>query len=628
MLTRTTIKPPRQNTVTSRAHESSILQRQSRQTQTVHQQETPSSPNGDPGFNFANISVLAPATAQHCSTFPDQAGDKFEQQADQFAEQIIRIPEPVIQRQEFVEQNRPHQDTSRSSLALTPGFCQGQRGPVSGQTNSHIQRQSATSPGYTPAITSVIARGVHALRSRGQPLAPAVRGFMEPRFACDFSQVRILTDSRAAKLSKQLNAKAFTLGPNIAFGAGNYQPNSPAGQKLLAHELTHVVQQGNTPGLMGKVQRKIVPEDVALEMIGREFELTAAFSAFGAKLKPGDKVTVLSWVNASETVSVFGGGALVPFMVPKKLLKPVRTAATGVAPYSAGVAGQAAVVEKSEKELAAWVAKESSFKTKKAVALFKAERKRLEGLLSTKRSVLNKKLIQETMFNRFDGIIKKEVNAANKAHGLSGKTALDPNLFKSMLFQETQLGTAGTHLEVPPSHPVKSRFNLGQVIDSSGMALLTLLEKEQPGLIAATLPTMRKDLTDAQAERTKLKKKSTLTSAEQVRLAELDGLATQNWEVFIWRYTSPGVPFRFADVVNAFFSSSSPALNLDYEFWIHMAVMWLFEKHTPGRSWPETIRAYNGSGARARHYRDAIAKRAKDAAAAEKAGKDFIPGKI
>ena len=59
----------------------------------------------------------------------------------------------------------------------------------------------------------------------------------------DFSQVRLHTDARAADTAKSINAKAFTVGHDIAFGAGQYAPESPEGQRLLAHELTHVAQQ-------------------------------------------------------------------------------------------------------------------------------------------------------------------------------------------------------------------------------------------------------------------------------------------------------------------------------------------------------------------------------------------------
>lgn len=242
--------------------------------------------------------------------------------------------------------------------------------------------------------------------------------------------------------------------------------------------------------------------------------------------------------------------------------------------------------------------------------------------------MLNRKLIQETMFNRFDAVIKREVEQANKAHGLKGDKALDPNLLKSMLFQESQLGTAGAHLEVPPTHPVKTRFNLGQVIDSSGMALVTMLEEEKPSLMKSKLPKIRSNLHAAQRELATLEKKSSLTPAEQTRLSDLKQKSKQNWEAFIWGYTSPNTGASFADVVMKYFEETTPHRNIDYEFWIHMAVFWLFEKKRPDRSWPETIRAYNGSGKAAQHYQQAVVKRAKEAQKAAGAGEQFIPDKI
>jgi hypothetical protein len=118
-------------------------------------------------------------------------------------------------------------------------------------------------------------------------------------------------------------------------------------------------------------------------------------------------------------------------------------------PYSSGVPAQSASVTSTEAKLSAWNAKAHLYRSAAARAEFDAERARLEGLLITRWRVLNRRLVQETIFNRFDATIKSEVDAANAAHGLFGKGALDPNLLKSMLFQESQLGTSGRHLEVP-----------------------------------------------------------------------------------------------------------------------------------------------------------------------------------
>ena len=83
-----------------------------------------------------------------------------------------------------------------------------------------------------------------ALPSGGVPLASSERRFFEPRLGHQFSQVRIHSDGRAGSLARSLNARAFTAGRDIVFGAGEYAPSTTSGRRLLAHELTHVVQQG------------------------------------------------------------------------------------------------------------------------------------------------------------------------------------------------------------------------------------------------------------------------------------------------------------------------------------------------------------------------------------------------
>lgn len=81
------------------------------------------------------------------------------------------------------------------------------------------------------------------LRSSGQPLDPATPHLMEPRFNHDFSGVRVHTSAQAAESAQAVDALAYTVGSDIVFGAGQYMPAMSSGQRLLAHELTHVVQQ-------------------------------------------------------------------------------------------------------------------------------------------------------------------------------------------------------------------------------------------------------------------------------------------------------------------------------------------------------------------------------------------------
>jgi hypothetical protein len=81
------------------------------------------------------------------------------------------------------------------------------------------------------------------LDSAGRPLDPASRAFFESRFGHDFSRVKVHTDERAAESARAVNALAYTVGRDVVFGAGRFRPDTHAGRLLIAHELTHVVQQ-------------------------------------------------------------------------------------------------------------------------------------------------------------------------------------------------------------------------------------------------------------------------------------------------------------------------------------------------------------------------------------------------
>jgi hypothetical protein len=106
-----------------------------------------------------------------------------------------------------------------------------------------LQRQ-ASSDAAVDASPPVVN---DVLQSPGQPLDAATRAFMEPRFGHDFGQVRVHTDARAAESARAVNASAYTVGRDIVFASGHFAPGTQAGRHLLAHELTHVVQQA--PGV-------------------------------------------------------------------------------------------------------------------------------------------------------------------------------------------------------------------------------------------------------------------------------------------------------------------------------------------------------------------------------------------
>ncbi len=109
-----------------------------------------------------------------------------------------------------------------------------------------LQRRAV---GQGPDVAPPIVHDV--LRSPGRPLDETTRGFMESRFNHDFSGVRVHTDGRAAESARAVNALAYTVGNHVAFGAGQYVPETSGGRGLLAHELAHVVQQRQPIANMG-----------------------------------------------------------------------------------------------------------------------------------------------------------------------------------------------------------------------------------------------------------------------------------------------------------------------------------------------------------------------------------------
>ena len=108
------------------------------------------------------------------------------------------------------------------------------------------QRLSPQRRSASQAEPSTVPPIVHdVLRSPGQPLDTDARAFMEPRFGHDFGQVRVHTDAKAAESARAINALAYTVGGDIVFGSGQYRPSTEWRQRLLAHEVTHVLQQRN-----------------------------------------------------------------------------------------------------------------------------------------------------------------------------------------------------------------------------------------------------------------------------------------------------------------------------------------------------------------------------------------------
>ncbi len=107
-------------------------------------------------------------------------------------------------------------------------------------TGKLVQRQT-TGDADTQSAPPIVGE---VLRSPGHALNSTARAFLEPRFGLDFASIKIHSDSKAANSADAVRARAYTVGPHIVFGATEYAPHSDSGRRLLAHELTHTVQQG------------------------------------------------------------------------------------------------------------------------------------------------------------------------------------------------------------------------------------------------------------------------------------------------------------------------------------------------------------------------------------------------
>jgi hypothetical protein len=118
-------------------------------------------------------------------------------------------------------------------------------------------RRKAASRGRAPQPTAGVSAEVNRVTaSGGKPLPVSSRRFLEPRFGVELTRVRLHTDARAARVARSLGAKAFTRGEHIVFGDGQCQPETDEGQRLIAHEVSHVLQQRNEGRGTGLLQRQ------------------------------------------------------------------------------------------------------------------------------------------------------------------------------------------------------------------------------------------------------------------------------------------------------------------------------------------------------------------------------------
>jgi hypothetical protein len=195
---------------------------------------------------FGGICHACPVQAKPTEGGPltvNEPGDKYEQEADRVAEQVMNMPEPrPIQRACSTCNEEKTVQTKPLVEQITP-LVQRQVEAEDEEEKEEELIQTKQSNRQAPQVNSNLATQIHFLKGNGQLLSRSERDFFEPRFGHDFGQVQAHTDDTAAELARTVNARAFTIGRDVVFGAGQYAPETASGKRLLAHELTHVVQQ-------------------------------------------------------------------------------------------------------------------------------------------------------------------------------------------------------------------------------------------------------------------------------------------------------------------------------------------------------------------------------------------------
>ncbi|MGH2459480.1 MAG: DUF4157 domain-containing protein [Chloroflexota bacterium] len=219
-------------------------------------------------------------------------GDSYEREADRVANQVMQAPAasgPVqraaaehegVEGEEEELQTKPlakgiqraapeeEEEIKTKPLATTISRREVQRAGAEEeelQTKSMIQRAAPeeeelqkkptiqrTSADEGFEASTNLENRLAGQKGGGSPLSDDVRSFMEPRFGTDFSDVKIHSGSDAGQMNREVQAQAFTLGQDIYMGEGKYNPGSSDGKRLLAHELTHVVQQAGAPSAQPK----------------------------------------------------------------------------------------------------------------------------------------------------------------------------------------------------------------------------------------------------------------------------------------------------------------------------------------------------------------------------------------
>lgn len=275
--------------------------------------------DSQPGFERPASPLLATsppgALAVQTKLKIGRPSDKFEQEADRVAEEVMRMPEPQALEGAAISglTSPPHiqrvcpecEEELNSRPVAIQRICpecekELHRQPLEEEEEETIQAKEIS--GRTAEVTSDVQAQINRLRGSGQPLPVSTRAFFEPRFGRNFGGVRVHTGAQAAEAARAVNARAFTVERDVVFGAGAYVPGTATGRHLLAHELTHVVQQGSsqrlgTEAVASTVQRASASDEALCE--GTEFPPAAVWFSDPvlARIRVDEALMAFGWVG-------------------------------------------------------------------------------------------------------------------------------------------------------------------------------------------------------------------------------------------------------------------------------------------------------------------------------------------
>jgi hypothetical protein len=262
-------------------------------------QSGPASPKF--GHDLSRIPLYPPATGAIQTKLSNQLGEGYNRDIDRISVAMTRMPEPQLQRacacgNHTMAGGECSECSKKKRLSLQTKLMVNEPGDTYEQEADQIANQVIGMPaqhalsGAAPRIQRFPAQSSRsmnaappsvdqALAGLGRPLEPAIRQDMEGRFGYDFSRVRVHCGRAAEQSARDVNAKAYAVGHDIVFGAGQFAPETSTGRLLLAHELAHTVQQAKPgAGPARLLQRKIGDgHDLRAPRFAGNVELEAAF---------------------------------------------------------------------------------------------------------------------------------------------------------------------------------------------------------------------------------------------------------------------------------------------------------------------------------------------------------------